>query len=238
MALVTSREMMEQARRDGYAIGAFNVDSLEAAEAVVDAAEALRSPAIVAVGQGLLRQSRLPAIAAMLRALTEGAKVPLALHLDHGTSFDQAVRCMHQGFTSVMVDGSHLSFEENIRLVASTVAVARPLSIPVEGELGQVGGVEDLLVVDEAKAGLTDPEMVVPFVEQTGLTSLAVAIGTAHGLYKGEPKIRFDLLEQIAARTSVLLVLHGGSGLADEIIRRAISLGISKINVATELRIA
>lgn len=238
MPLVTAKEIMERADRDGYAIGAFNVDSLESVEAVVDAAEAERSPVIIAVGQGALAQARLPVIADMVKSIARNTHVPAALHLDHGTSFEQAVQCIREGFTSIMIDGSRLPFEENVRLVARVVAVADAVGVPVEGELGQIGGTEDLLEVSDDMAGLTDPETVVPFVTQTGVTSLAVSIGTAHGLYKREPKLRFDLLEQINRLTPAMLVLHGGSGVPDEAIRRAISLGINKINVATELRVA
>lgn len=238
MPLVTAKEIMERADRDGYAIGAFNVDSLESVEAVVDAAEAERSPVIIAVGQGALAQARLPVIADMVKSIARNTHVPAALHLDHGTSFEQAVQCIREGFTSIMIDGSRLPFEENVRLVARVVAVADAVGVPVEGELGQIGGTEDLLEVSDDMAGLTDPETVVPFVTQTGVTSLAVSIGTAHGLYKREPKLRFDLLERINRLTPAMLVLHGGSGVPDEAIRRAISLGINKINVATELRVA
>lgn len=238
MPLVTAKEIMERADRDGYAIGAFNVDSLESVEAVVDAAEAERSPVIIAVGQGALAQARLPVIADMVKSIARNTHVPAALHLDHGTSFEQAVQCIREGFTSIMIDGSRLPFEENVRLVARVVAVADAVGVPVEGELGQIGGTEDLLEVSDDMAGLTDPETVAPFVTQTGVTSLAVSIGTAHGLYKREPKLRFDLLEQINRLTPAMLVLHGGSGVPDEAIRRAISLGINKINVATELRVA
>jgi len=236
--LVTAKEIMERADRDGYAIGAFNVESLESVEAVIDAAEAERSPVIIAVGQGALAQARLPVIADMVKSIARSTNVPAALHLDHGTSFEQAVQCIREGFTSIMIDGSRLPFEENVRLVAKVVAVADTVGVPVEGELGQIGGTEDLLEVSDEMAGLTDPETVVPFVTQTGVTSLAISIGTAHGLYKREPRLRFDLLEQINRLTPTLLVLHGGSGVPDEAIRRAISLGINKINVATELRVA
>lgn len=238
MPLVTAKEIMERADRDGYAIGAFNVESLESVEAVIDAAEAERSPVIIAVGQGALAQARLPVIADMVKSIARSTNVPAALHLDHGTSFEQAVQCIREGFTSIMIDGSRLPFEENVRLVAKVVAVADTVGVPVEGELGQIGGTEDLLEVSDEMAGLTDPETVVPFVTQTGVTSLAISIGTAHGLYKREPRLRFDLLEQINRLTPTLLVLHGGSGVPDEAIRRAISLGINKINVATELRVA
>lgn len=238
MALISARPLLADAQQNGYAVGAFNIDNLEALDAILDAAEAERAPVILALGQGILRSSRLPSLAAMVKGAAAAARVPAALHLDHGHSFAQAMQCLRQGFTSIMIDGSTQPLAENIALTRSVVQAAHAMDVPVEGELGQIGGVEDEMRVDEDKAGLTDPAHVEPFVSGTRIDSLAVSIGNAHGLYKREPRLRFDVLARCRDLTAVPLVLHGGSGIPDDAIRQAVSLGICKINVATELRLA
>src|SRR5690606_26346422 len=171
-------------------------------------------------------------------AAAETRGVPVALHLDHGSSFEIAMKCIRAGFSSVMFDGSHLPFEENVRLTKEIVKVAHAMGVSVEGELGTIGGVEDDLVVDDADAMLAKPEEAIRFYEETGVDCLAIAVGTAHGMYKGEPHIRFDIIEEVTRNIPVPVVLHGGSGVPDEMIRKAIQAGVGKINVNTENQVA
>ena len=174
----------------------------------------------------------------MARVAAEKVKVPIALNLDHGTSFTQVVQCVRHGFSAVMIDGSKHPFEGNIEITQKVVEVAHPNGVSVEAELGKIGGVEDDIVVAAADAAFTDPKEAAEFVERTNVDALAIAIGTAHGVYKGEPKLDFKRLEEIAAITDVPLVLHGASGISDEQIRRAVPHGITKINIDTDLRVA
>lgn len=236
MPLVTSTKMLLDAQTGHYAVGAFNVENMEMVQAVVAAAEELRAPVMIQTTPGTVRYAGLALYAANVRTLAERATVPIAIHLDHGESFDMAVQALCSGYTSVMIDGSHSPFNENIDLSARVVAVAKPNNIPVEAELGKVGGKEDDL--DGGDGGYTDPAEAVEFVERTGVSSLAVAIGTAHGLYTGTPKLDVQRLIQIRARVDIPLVLHGASGLTDEQVRECVAQGICKVNFATELRIA
>src|SRR5690606_31282371 len=164
--------------------------------------------------------------------------LPIALHLDHGSSFEVAMACIRAGFSSVMFDGSHYPLEENIRLTKEIVKAAHAMGVSVEGELGTIGGVEDDISVDEADASLAKPEEAIRFYEETGVDALAIAVGTAHGMYKGEPNIRFDIIDEVAKAIPVPIVLHGGSGVKDEAIKEAIAKGVGKINVNTENQIA
>ena len=203
--------------------------------AIIDAAVACRAPVILQTTSSTLRYAEPAVYAANVRALAEQAPVPVAIHLDHGNSFSLAVRSMYSGYTSVMIDGSQKPFEENIALTRSVVEVAACLGIPVEAELGTVGGKEDDL---EAAEGCTLPAEAAEFAERTGISSLAVAIGTAHGVYKSAPKLDVPRLVEIRKVVSVPLVLHGASGLSDDSIRACVREGICKVNFATELRIA
>lgn len=172
----------------------------------------------------------------MCRAEAEKAKVPVALHLDHGSSFELAARALRAGYTSVMIDGSKEIFEKNVEISAQVVQMAHAMGIPVEGELGTVGGKEDSHEVKDSEKSFTDPDEAGEFAARTGVDSLAVGIGNAHGFYKGVPKLRFDILDETRKRVSVPLVLHGASGIPDEDIRKATGLGVCKVNFATELR--
>jgi tagatose 1,6-diphosphate aldolase GatY/KbaY len=235
MALVTSEKMLLDAQKGGYAVGAFNAENMEMVMAIVDAAEELQAPVIIQTTPSTVKYAGLDMYLANVRAAAERASVPVAMHLDHGSSFDLAMKALHTGYTSVMIDGSQESFENNIALTRSVVRAAECMGIPVEGELGTVGGKEDDL---EASAGCTLPEEAAEFAEKTGVSSLAVAIGTAHGVYKTTPKLDVERLKEIRRVVSVPLVLHGASGLSDESIRACIAEGICKVNFATELRIA
>lgn len=237
MALVTTKEMLLDAQKNGYAVGAFNVENMEMVMAVVSAAQELKSPVIMQTTPSTVKYADFDYFYANAKVAAEKANVPVAIHLDHGSSFELAMKAYRTGYTSIMIDGSHGSFEENIALTKSVVEVCKSGNVPVEAELGKVGGKEDDLDGGEGSAH-TDPQEAKEFVEKTGVSSLAIAIGTAHGLYKGEPKIDLDRLSEIKKVVSIPLVLHGGSGIPDEIIKESIRRGISKVNYATELRIA
>lgn len=236
MPLVPAHEILQRAYRDGYAVGAFNANNLEAVQAIVEAAEAERAPVIIQASEGALRYAGLHLISALARAAAEASPVPVALHLDHGTRFETVVRCLRAGFTSVMYDGSHHPLERNIAETARVVEVAHAVGASVEGEVGRLVGIEDDISVDEREAALTRPEDAARFARETGVDFLAVAFGTRHGFYQGEPRLDFERLARIREQVAVPLVMHGGSGVPDEQVRRAIGLGIAKINVDTELR--
>ena len=236
MSFVTTEQMLQAADRGGYAVGAFNVENMEMVMAVIKAAEEMKAPAILQTTPSTIKYAGLPLYYANVKAAAKSAKVPIALHLDHGNSFSLAMQALRVGYTSIMIDGSHNVFEENIALTKAVVDACRPSGIPVEAELGKVGGKEDDL--DGGSGGYTDPEEAKEFVERTGIGSLAVAIGTAHGVYKGEPKLDLDRLEEIRKVVTIPLVLHGASGLSEEAVAESIKRGICKVNFATELRIA
>ena len=234
MPLVTSEKMLLDAQKRGYAVGAFNCENMEMLKAIIAAAEELNAPVMLQTTPSTVRYASLEMFSAMARAEAAGARVPVCLHLDHGSSFDLAVRAINAGYTSVMIDGSKLPFEENAAVSRSVADVARAVGVPCEAELGKVGGKEDDLTADADTN--TDPEEARLFVERTGVTSLAVAIGTAHGFYVGTPVLDVDRLSQIRAAVDIPLVLHGASGLTDADVRECVSRGICKVNFATELR--
>jgi len=233
MSLVSSREMLLKAQAEGYAVGAFNVENMEMVQAVIEAAEEMRSPVMIQTTSGTLKYADALMYASMVRAAAENASVPVCMHLDHGDSIETARKCMKAGYTSLMIDGSKLDFENNILLSKEVVLMAG--DIPVEAELGTVGGKED---GHTAEAQYTEPDKAAEFVEKTGIASLAVAIGTAHGIYKGEPKLDISRLAEIRKVVSVPLVLHGTSGVPEDAVRACIKEGICKVNYATDLRIA
>ena len=236
MALVTTKEMLLDAQKKGYAVGAFNVENMEMVMAVVSAAEELKSPVIMQTTPSTVKYADFDYFYANVKVAAEKANVPVAIHLDHGSSFELAMKAYRTGYTSIMIDGSHGSFEENIALTKSVVEVCKSGNVPVEAELGKVGGKEDDL--DGGEGGYTDPLEAKEFVEKTNVDSLAVAIGTAHGVYKGEPKLDLDRLSQIKEVVGIPLVLHGTSGVPDEVVTECVNRGICKVNYATDLRIA
>jgi fructose-bisphosphate aldolase class II len=258
--LVTNKDLLLAAKREAYAVGAFNIQNLESFLAVVEAAVEEKSPVIVAVTPGAIKYAGLNYLAELVRIAAESSPVPMSLHLDHGEDLETVSKCLEAGFTSVMIDGSHLKFEENVALTKRVVDLAHPKGVSVEGELGRLAGVEEK-TVEEREAVLTDPEDAEKFVRLTGVDALAVSIGTSHGAYKfkGEPKLDFERLKLIRERVDVPLVLHGASsvpawiiekaakygaqlagakGIPEEHIKKAISLGITKINIDTDLRLA
>ncbi|WP_028987031.1 class II fructose-1,6-bisphosphate aldolase [Thermicanus aegyptius] len=237
MPLVSLKDMLLKAADERYAVGHFNVNNLEFAQAILQAAEEERSPVILAVSEGYLPYlGGVRCAAAMIRALIEeyGITVPVAIHLDHGGSFAVCVKAMYAGFTSVMIDGSQHPLETNIAVTKRVVEAARALGVSVEAELGRIGGREDNLVVDEAAAMFAVPAECERFVRETGVDCLAPALGSVHGPYRGKPNLQFDRMGEIRRLTGVPLVLHGGTGLPPSDIRRAISHGTAKINVNTE----
>jgi tagatose 1,6-diphosphate aldolase GatY/KbaY len=236
MPLVTSEQMLLDAQKGGYAVGAFNVENMEMVMAVIAAAEELNAPVMMQTTPSTVKYAGLDLFFANVSTAAKNSKVPVAIHLDHGSSFALAMQALRCGYTSIMIDGSHSVFEENISITKRVVDACAPNNVPVEAELGKVGGKEDDL--DGGNGGFTDPMEAKEFVERTGISSLAVAIGTAHGLYAGVPKLDLDRLKEIKKVVSIPLVLHGASGLLDEAVRESIQLGICKVNFATELRIA
>ncbi|MBS7620794.1 class II fructose-1,6-bisphosphate aldolase [Candidatus Bathyarchaeota archaeon] len=258
--LVTNKELLKRAQKEAYAVGAFNIQNLESLLAVVEAADEEKSPVIVAVTPSAIKYGGLSYLAKLIQTAAEATPVPMSLHLDHGEDVETVKKCLEAGFTSVMIDGSHLPFDENIALTKRVVDIAHQKGVSVEGELGRLTGVEEK-TVEEREAVLTDPEEAEEFVKLTGVDALAVSIGTSHGAYKfkGEPQLDFERLKQIRERVEAPLVLHGASsipqwiiekatkygaelsgakGIPEEHIRKAISLGITKINIDTDLRLA
>lgn len=236
MPFVTTKNMLQNAQRGQYAVGAFNVENMEMVMAVIEAAEEMHSPVILQTTPSTVKYAGLNLYYANVKAMAETASVPIALHLDHGSSFELAMQALKAGYTSIMIDGSQQPFEVNLALTKRVVEACHPCQIPVEAELGCVGGKEDSL--DGGHGGLTSPDQAQEFVDKTGVDFLAVAIGTAHGVYSGVPQIRVDLLKEIRKKVAVPLVLHGTSGVDDDIVRECIREGICKVNYATDLRIA
>lgn len=236
MPIVSTKEMLRKAQRDGYAVAAFNVENMEMVQAVCDAAVSLKAPVIIATSASALKYAPPTLFSAMIYAAAKEAPVPIALHLDHGGSLELCEVCVRAGYSSIMIDASQLAYEENVTLSHAVAGLCAAQDVPVEAELGHVGGKEDD-IEGENDLG-TDPEQAVEFVRRTGVKSLAVAIGTAHGVYKGVPKLDFERLSNLRAAVEVPLVLHGASGLSEETVRACVSRGICKINYATELRAA
>jgi tagatose bisphosphate family class II aldolase len=237
MSLINPIFFLQKAREKGVAIAAFNVHNLETIQAVAEGAAEERAPVIIQTTPGTLKHAGIPYIAACVKEAAKIYDIPIALHVDHCPSYKTIVQCIQHGYTSVMIDGSQLPYGENIELVRKVVETAHYCGVAVEGELGRIGGVEDDVFVDERDAAFTVPSEAKEFVEATGIDFLAIAIGTAHGMYKGEPKLDFQRLSFIKEVVDVPLVLHGASGVPEASIREAIRRGICKINIATELKI-
>lgn len=241
MPIVSMKEMLEKAKAEQYAVGQFNLNNLEYGQAILEAAQEENSPVIIGVSEGAARYMGGYKVAvAITKALVEEYKVtvPVAIHLDHGSSFAECAKAIHAGFTSVMIDASHLPLEENIAETKKVVELAHLHGVSVEAELGRIGGQEDDLVVDDAEAAYAVPAECDQLVRETNVDCFAPALGSVHGPYKGEPNLGFDKMEEISNLTKVPLVLHGGTGIPLKDIQRAISLGTAKINVNTENQIA
>ena len=262
MPLVTTKEMFEKSMKEGFAIGAFNVNNMEIIQAIVDAAAEENSPVILQASSSAIKYARPIYLKKMVEAAVEETNIPIVLHLDHGPDFETCKACIDAGFTSVMIDGSKYDFEENLALTKQVVDYAHPRGVVVEAELGKLAGIEDDVNVSASDAMYTDPIQAKEFVERTGCDSLAIAIGTSHGAYKfkGEAKLRFDILAKVKELIpNTPIVLHGAStvipelvemcnkygadipgakGVPDEILHEASKSGVSKINVDTDLRLA
>jgi ketose-bisphosphate aldolase len=236
MPLVSMGPMLAEARRGGYAVGAFNTVDYASTKATVKASEDLSAPVIVQISVKTITYWSHETIAAWLQELAAPSPVPVALHVDHCKDVEVIRRCIDTGWTSVMIDASALPFEENLAVSRQVVEMATPAGVGVEAELGEIAGVEDDLSVAAEDAHLADPQKALAFCEKLDLAAFAPAIGTAHGVYRGEPRIAFDRLEEICRGTDTPLALHGGTGLSDEIIQRCIGLGCAKINISTQLK--
>ncbi|HDS84627.1 MAG TPA: class II fructose-1,6-bisphosphate aldolase [Phycisphaerales bacterium] len=264
MALVTTKKMFEMAYKNGYAVGAFNVNNMEITQGIVDAVVQEQSPLILQISKGARQYAKMSYLRAIIDvAVKENPNIPIAMHLDHGDTFELCKQCVDDGFTSVMIDASHAPFEENIKLTKQVVDYAHAHGVVVEAELGQLGGIEEHVKgVDDVMAHLTNPDQVVEFVDKTGVDSLAVAIGTSHGAYKfkSEPKLAFDVVEKIQEKLPGFpLVMHGSSsvpkefkdlinkyggqmpdamGVPEEAISKAAKMALCKVNIDTDLRMA
>lgn len=236
MSLVTLREALAAAKAGGYAVGAFNVHSLEVIPAVVDVAVQEKSPIILQFTEGSFTFMGYDNIRVLAGHLARTAPVPVVLHFDHGASYELAVKAIQAGFSSVMIDASKKPFAENVATTRKVVELAHACGVSVEAELGRVAGKEENISVSDAEAKYTDLDEAVRFVAESGVDALAVAVGTVHGFYKWEPKLAHELLEKLEKAVPVPLVLHGGSGVPDEEIRKAVARGIRKVNVATEAK--
>ncbi len=259
--LVNLNKILPKAREHRYAVGAFNTSNLEITQAIISASEALKAPVIVATSEKAIRYAEIESISEMVIRMAKRAKIPVVLHLDHGKSYELCRECIKHGYTSVMIDASHLPFAENVKLTRKVVRYAHAKRVTCEAEIGRLAGIEDDVSVDKDQALYTNPDEAKRFAEETECDALAVAIGTSHGAYKfkGKPKLRIDILKEIAYMVRVPLVLHGASGVKskwiervnkyggamehargvpDELIRKAVKNGIAKINTDTDLRIA
>lgn len=231
-------KMLKDAENGGYAVGAFNIVNRLTAKAVVDQAEEMRSPVILQTSQKTVEQITPEGIVDFVKPMAERAGIPVALHLDHCTKPELAKRCVDVGYSSIMIDMSKKPLDENIAVCREVAEYAHRVNVSVEGEIGAIVGVEDNIVVSERESALADLDSSALFTKETDIDFLAPAIGTAHGLYKGEPKIEFELFEELRKVIPVPLVIHGGTGLADEVFKKLISMGAAKINISTALKLA
>ena len=234
--LVPGIDILAKANIDNYAIGAFNTSNLESTQAIIESAEELSSPVIIQVSEGGFNYAGGKSIAAIVKTMAADASVPIALHLDHGKEFSILMKAVRYGFTSIMFDGSRYPLDENIEKTRRIVDIARSVGISVEAELGKIGGTEDNVSVSDNDALFTDPDEAVKFVKETGVDYLAIAIGTAHGQYKGTPHLDFERLKEIKSRLGMPIVLHGASGVPEDDIKKAVNLGVNKINIDTDIR--
>lgn len=237
MDIISSRELLLDAKRNGYAVPAFNIHNLETFHAVIEGVREMKSPVIIATTPGTVNYAGMEYLVAISKTAAKKYDIPIALHLDHCTDLEFLKDCVRAGYKSVMIDASLKEFQENIDLTREAIEFAHKYDATVEAELGKLGGQEDDIIVDEKDSMFTDPEMALEFVKQTGVDSLAVAIGTAHGVYKSEPKLDFERLQKMHEIIDIPLVLHGASGVDSESVKRAIKNGICKVNIATELKI-
>lgn len=236
MPYVNTTAMLKKARKERYVVGAFNIVNQTSMRAVIEAAKEEKSPIIIQTSQKTVIDLGYKVLTSMIGELADDVEIPVAMNLDHGTDMEVIGKCIDFGWSSVMVDGSRLPYGQNIKLTKKVVEMAHNQGVSVEGELGHIGGKEEHVEAGDSKIMLTEPQKAVEFQEKTGVDSLAVAIGTAHGLYKGEPRLDFDRLAEIMKVTSFPIVIHGCSGLSEEILKKIISYRVSKMNISTELK--
>ncbi|MBN2880448.1 class II fructose-1,6-bisphosphate aldolase [Candidatus Woesearchaeota archaeon] len=259
MTLVTMKKILAKANKEGYAVGAFNINNMEILQGVIKAGENLKSPLIISCSEGAIEYAGIDYLINLVTTAAKLTKIPIALHLDHGKNFKIIKQCIDKGFTSIMIDASHYDFKENVKLTKRAVALARKKGVTVEAEIGKLSGVEDL--VSERRGIYTDPAEAFEFVKQTKVDALAIAIGTSHGAYKfkGESHLEFSILKEIKSKLKMPLVLHGASsvypelvekvnshggemenahGVTDSLLKKACKLGINKVNTDTDLRLA
>lgn len=234
--LVSAKEILDHAHQNGYAVGGFNISNMEVLQGVIAAAEQEKSPVLIQASQGALKYAGIDFLASLVHLAARKTCVPVALHMDHGTDYNLIMGCIAGGFTSIMVDGSHHDLAQNIAVTQEVVKMCHAVGISVEAELGRLSGVEDDISVSDKDSKYTNPAEAKQFVDETKVDSLAIAIGSAHGKYKGVPKLDFDRLSEIKKLLNMPLVLHGASGIPEDSIRKAVSLGINKINIDTDLR--
>ncbi len=234
--LVTGKQILDHANEHGYAVGAFNINNMEILQAVIMAAEKENSPVIVQTSEGAIKYAGIEYFEALVHLAANKTKVPVCLHLDHGTTYNTIISCIRHGWSSVMIDGSHHDLKGNIAVTSEIVKVAHAVGVSVEAELGRLSGIEDQISVSEKDAIYTNPDEAVEFVNATGVDSLAIAIGTAHGKYKGEPKLDMERLDTIKKMLKMPIVLHGASGITEAQITEAVKLGVNKINIDTDVR--
>ena len=240
MSFVTTKEMLKEAQKGRYAVGAFNANNMEIIQAIVETAEEEKAPVILQASQGAIKYAGLDSIVAMVKIMAEKVNIPVALHLDHGTDYYQNIKCLRAGFTSLMYDGSKLPFDENVKMTKKVVEMAHACDIPVEAELGQIGKMGDSdepgVALERVKESMAVPEEAVKFVELTEIDFLAAAVGTIHGCRTPFAKLDISRIERIRELTGVPLVLHGASGVNDDEVRKGIAAGICKINIDTRIR--
>ena len=240
MAFVTTKEMLKEAQKGRYAVGAFNANNMEIIQAIIETAEEEKAPVILQASQGAIKYAGLESIVAMVKVMAEKVNIPVALHLDHGTDYYQNIKCLRAGFTSLMYDGSQLPFDENVEMTKKVVEMAHACKIPVEAELGQIGKMGDSdepgVALERVKESMAVPEEAVKFAELTEIDFLAAAVGTIHGCRTPFAKLDIPRIEKIRELTGVPLVLHGASGVNDEEIEKGIAAGICKINIDTRIR--
>ncbi len=234
--MISSRELFRKAHKENYAVGGFNICNMEFVQSVIQAAEAKHSPVILQVSQGVAKYAGIRTITEIVKAEAKRTSIPVALHLDHGTDYEVIMQCLRAGFTSIMIDASRYELEENIRITAEVARACHAMNVGVEAELGKIHGVEDEIAVDAKDASFTDPQEAVRFVKETGVDALAIAVGTAHGPYKGKPELDFERIQEIKALIDTAIVLHGSSGVGKADIQRAVQLGVNKFNIDTDLR--
>ena len=237
MSIVTNKELLDRAKTGHYAVAAFNTNNLEYTQAIIMAALELHAPVIVSAAKSEIDYMDGHVFVAMVKTMAEKLPIPVGIHLDHGPTYEETIRCLNYGFKSVMFDGSSLSLKQNIRITQDVVKAAHACGVSVEGEVGVIGQAADSPEGQKNDMiGLADPIDCEQFVKETGIDCLAAAIGNAHGLYKKRPELRFDILSEIEKKTSIPLVLHGGTGIPEEDLRKAITMGVSKINFSTVMR--